>query len=113
MDGNEGPESDVNETEDDVNEPIMSGEEGKNKKLEAPKNLFGSARDAVINIVKKAAEVLVTTPSQNQSVFNTTDSAVSGNRKSVLLPRRCVTPRYKIVCHRCKESFFHRYRRRF
>jgi hypothetical protein len=28
---------------------------------DAPKNLFGSARDAVISIVKKAAQVLVKT----------------------------------------------------
>ena len=78
----------------------MMGDSG-----EAPKNLFGSARDAVLSIVKKAAEVLVKTPEgEQQSSFNETESNVTAEVKT----EDCITPSYIVVCDNCSDELFHR-----
>lgn len=100
-------ENDGIENDDDVTEPIISDQDQKNKKKETSNNLFGSARDAVMNIVKKAAEALVITPSQTASSLNnvTVSTEIRTNFTSV---RDCVTPRYTVFCKKCSEEFFNK-----
>lgn len=86
----------------------MSELEEKTKKLETSNNLFGSARDAVINIVKKAAEVLVKSPLQIEMNLNLTNSSIDVNKSKFTKKMQCVTPRYVILCRDCKDDFFHK-----
>ncbi|XP_012273915.1 SUN domain-containing ossification factor isoform X2 [Orussus abietinus] len=100
---NGGDENDDDdEDEDDEDEEVLEAESG-----EPPRNLFGSARDAVLSIVKKAAEVLVKsngprfgnlTMEQRKNLENEVrkDDASNG----------CVTPRYNLVCNDCSEERF-------
>lgn len=112
VDGNEElenytPDNDDND-DDDINEPIISDQDRKNKKIETANNLFGSARDAVMNMVKKAAEALVITPTQNEKSFNFTSTVINETRTKFAIVRDCVTPRYLVMCKQCSEEFFHR-----
>ena len=100
-------ENDGIENDDDVNEPIISDQDLKNKKKETSNNLFGSARDAVINIVKKAAEALVITPSQTENTPRN-GTVIAQNQTNLTLVRHCVTPRYSVLCKQCSEDFFHK-----
>ncbi|XP_075214632.1 uncharacterized protein LOC142320575 isoform X2 [Lycorma delicatula] len=83
----------VDEDEDD------EFDEGEN--LEKPRNLFTSARDAVLSIVKRAAEVLVKREDEledGSGQLNTTE----------LLSPLCSTPAYIIVCDNCSDDHFNR-----
>lgn len=64
---------------------------------EASKNLFGSARDAVMSIMKKAAQVLVKTevPKNVSSLHNDTD-----------MYKKCCSPSHIIVCDNCSQSMY-------
>lgn len=100
-------ENDGIENDDDVTEPIISDQDQKNKKKESSNNLFGSARDAVMNIVKKAAEALVITPSQTGSALSN-ETVISQNRTNFTTTRDCFTPRYSVLCKQCSEEFFNK-----
>lgn len=78
-----------------------AGVERVEQRLEGGKtDLFGSAKEAVLNIVKKAAEVLVKTPG-NQS-------AACG-QGGPLQYRHCFTPSHQVVCNNCSETFYIKY----
>lgn len=76
-------------------------EEGEN--LEKPKNLFTSARDAVLSIVKRAAEVL----GKREGELDGDDEYA--NSTGVTSSPLCSTPAYIIVCDNCSEQLFNRY----
>ncbi|CAA3019378.1 Hypothetical predicted protein, partial [Olea europaea subsp. europaea] len=85
-------DDDLDETED--------GEPGN--------NIFGSARDAVISIVKKAAEVLTPQQAKNQTAPVPRDEAspVSLVQSAMLIDLMCVTPSHIIVCDNCTEDLY-------
>ncbi|KAI4470454.1 membrane protein ch1 related [Holotrichia oblita] len=80
------------EEEDDDDEP-MDSDNG-----EAPKNLFSSATDAVISIVKKAAEVL---GNKGNNSNYTHDAKLE--LESSKLRSQCKTPSHIIVCDNCSD----------
>ena len=63
---------------------------------EAETNLFGTAKAAVMSIVKKV-EVLVKGPGNHTAVCSQ-----SGPPEH----RYCFTPSYEIVCNNCSEDFY-------
>lgn len=69
----------------------------------APKNLFSSATDAVILIVKKAAEVLGN--KGNASNQTTETDSVQTVKYSPLIST-CTTPSHLIVCDNCSDVLF-------
>lgn len=71
---------------------------------EAPKNLFSSATDAVISIVKKAAEVL----GNKGNNSNATLAAVGKENaeKYSTLVSSCTTPSHFVVCDNCSDTLF-------
>lgn len=88
--------SDENDDDDDDEETLDS------YKGEHTNNLFGSARDAVMSIVKKAAEVLVKSGDKsNQTLKN--DERI--NKYSPLI-NTCSTPSHLVVCDNCSDILF-------
>ncbi|XP_075991889.1 SUN domain-containing ossification factor isoform X2 [Anticarsia gemmatalis] len=87
----------IDEDEDDeiIDVPDIPAAE-----TEPSKNLFGSARDAVMSIMKKAAQALVKTevPKNVSSEHNdtSTDKAY----------KRCCSPSHIIVCDNCSETLY-------
>lgn len=63
------------------------------------KNLFVSAKDAVISIVKKAAEVL------GNKVENET-IPVKQNKTASILINTCSSPIHALICNNCNETLF-------
>lgn len=85
------PQEDFDDDDDDEEEAVAS----VNKN-----NLFKSASDAVMSIVKKAAEVLVKSNGQNDK-----------NKLNELNPIRvegdvCSTPSHVILCENCSDKLF-------
>ncbi|XP_054004272.1 SUN domain-containing ossification factor isoform X1 [Hylaeus anthracinus] len=71
---------------------------------EPPRNLFGSARDAVLSIVKKAAQVLgKSNELSGDNITRIEQSIDSGNFFDSSF-HDCTTPRYKILCDGCSEE---------
>lgn len=66
---------------------------------DTPKNLFSSATDAVISMVKKAAQVL-----GNKS--NYTNETIEEKMKLMPLVQICKTPSHFVVCDNCSEALF-------
>ncbi|XP_076765734.1 uncharacterized protein LOC143432748 isoform X2 [Xylocopa sonorina] len=91
----------VDDEEDSDEEEILNDEDG-----EPPGNLFGSARDAVLSIMKKAAEVLV--KSSDVTYNNITNIQQSIDNSSILEDSflSCTTPRYTILCNNCSDEKF-------
>lgn len=87
--------------EDSDEEELLDSESG-----EPPRNLFGSARDAVLSIVKKAAEVLV--KSSDLTKNNITEIQQSIDDGNILdnSYTTCTTPRYTILCDNCTDQKF-------
>ncbi|KAF5303180.1 hypothetical protein FQA39_LY10093 [Lamprigera yunnana] len=85
------------EDEDDDDEPINidTGD--------TPKNLFSSATDAVISMVKKAAEVLGT--KGNASLNDKVDQNATVPKYTPLIST-CTTPSHIVVCDNCSDSLF-------
>lgn len=77
-----------------------------NEDSDPPRNLFGSARDAVLSIVKKAAEVLV--KSSDLTGNNITEIQQSIDEDNILDSSytTCMTPRYTIFCDNCSDHKF-------
>jgi hypothetical protein len=71
---------------------------------DSSKNLFSSATDAVISMVKKAAEVL----GNKGNHSNQTEPSNHTNAKVVPLVRVCTSPSHLVVCDNCSDSLFGR-----
>lgn len=67
---------------------------------EPTKNLFGSARDAVMSIVKKAAQALVKSEVPKNVTFEHNDTSVDNMYK------KCCSPSHIIVCDNCSETLY-------
>lgn len=87
----------IDEDEDDeiIDVPSIPAAE-----TEPSKNLFGSARDAVMSIMKKAAQALVKTevPKNVSSEHNDTSTDK--------MYKRCCSPSHIIVCDNCSETLY-------
>ncbi|XP_050685390.1 SUN domain-containing ossification factor isoform X2 [Leptidea sinapis] len=66
---------------------------------EPSKNLFGSARDAVMSIVKKAAQAFKTDVTNNAS-------SEQNDTLSEREYKRCCSPSHIIVCDNCSETLY-------
>ncbi|KAG6453989.1 SUN domain-containing ossification factor isoform X2 [Manduca sexta] len=67
---------------------------------EPSKNLFGSARDAVMSIMKKAAQALVKTEVPKNVSCEHNDTSIDKVYK------RCCSPSHIIVCDNCSETLY-------
>lgn len=67
---------------------------------EPSKNLFGSARDAVMSIMKKAAQALVKTEVPKNMTCEHNDTSIDKMYK------RCCSPSHIIVCDNCSETLY-------
>ncbi|XP_012539136.1 SUN domain-containing ossification factor isoform X2 [Monomorium pharaonis] len=92
---------DEDDDEDSDEEELLDSEGG-----DSPSNLFGSARDAVLNVVKKAAEILV--KSSGLTGNNITQIQQSIDHGHILdnSYTSCTTPRYTILCGNCTDQKF-------
>ncbi|XP_076390866.1 uncharacterized protein LOC100876839 isoform X2 [Megachile rotundata] len=93
--------TDEDDGEDSDEEEVLDVESG-----DPPRNLFGSARDAVLSIMKKAAEVLVKSSElTGNNITKIQQSIDSGNilENSFI---SCTTPRYTILCDKCSDQKF-------
>ncbi|XP_078040101.1 SUN domain-containing ossification factor isoform X2 [Augochlora pura] len=93
--------TDVDDEEDSDEEEPLDIDVG-----EPPRNLFGSARDAVLSIVKKAAQVLG--KSREFTDKNITAIEQSINDDGILggSLASCTTPKYTILCDNCSAQTF-------
>lgn len=104
-------EFEVLETEGEVHEsvPNMPYGDDDDEPLdvdtgEPPRTLFGSAQDAVMSIVKKAAQVLVKGGgSQNDT---TIEAEVYRSHSDASDSRNCVCPSHIVVCDNCSDAMF-------
>ncbi|XP_068620825.1 SUN domain-containing ossification factor isoform X2 [Battus philenor] len=87
----------IDEDEDDeiIDVPDIPAAE-----TEPSKNLFGSARDAVMSIMKKAAQALVKTEVPKNISNESNDTSVDETFK------KCCSPSHIIVCDNCSESLY-------
>jgi hypothetical protein len=83
--------------EDDDEEPL-DADTG-----EPLKTLFGSAQDAVMSIVKKAAEALV---KSGDSENGTTNVEVNRSHSDASDSKNCVRPSHIVVCDSCSDAMF-------
>lgn len=92
------PQLQANQDNDDDDDDVIEGLSELKENGDVSRNLFGSARDAVLSIMKKAAEVLVkSSDSKNSSVHLETVRTITQN---------CRTPSHIIVCDNCSNSLF-------
>ncbi|XP_011875232.1 PREDICTED: SUN domain-containing ossification factor isoform X2 [Vollenhovia emeryi] len=93
--------TDEDDDEDSDEEELLDSEGG-----DSPSNLFGSARDAVLSVVKKAAEILV--KSSGLTGNNITQIQQSIDHGNILdnSYTSCTTPRYTILCGNCTDQKF-------
>ncbi|GJQ66856.1 hypothetical protein Trydic_g7882 [Trypoxylus dichotomus] len=82
--------------EDDDDDEAMDSDNGQ-----APRNLFTSATDAVISIVKKAAEVL---GNKGNNSNHTDDTEIKS--ESIKLGNQCKTPSHIVVCDNCSDVLY-------
>nr|XP_021195120.2 SUN domain-containing ossification factor isoform X1 [Helicoverpa armigera] len=87
----------IDEDEDDeiIDVPDIPAAE-----TEPSKNLFGSARDAVMSIMKKAAQALVKTEVPKNVSLEHNDTSTDETYK------RCCSPSHIIVCDNCSETLY-------
>lgn len=88
----------ANVAEEDDDDETLDVDDG-----EAPKNLFSSAKDAVISIVKKAAEVLGNKGNTSSDVKEQENDTVV---KYTPLISTCTTPSHLVVCDNCSDLLF-------
>ncbi|KAK0084763.1 hypothetical protein PV325_006458 [Microctonus aethiopoides] len=96
---NDDDDDDDDNDNDDDDEETLDGDGG-----ESSRNLFGSARDAVIRIVKKAAAVFVKTGNFDMNNITKIQESIEDNIKSSFA--NCMTPRYTILCNNCTDDHF-------
>jgi hypothetical protein len=104
-------EFEVLETEVEVHEslPNMADDDDDEESLdvdtgEPPKTLFGSAQDAVMSIVKKAAEALVKGGDSHNDT--TTNVEVHNTHTDASESEDCVSPSHIVVCDSCSDAMF-------
>lgn len=92
-------QANTNPADDDDDDETLDSADG-----ESPKNLFSSATDAVISMVKKAAEVLGNkgNASNNTAEINKKEDV----DKPSLLISTCTTPSHLVVCVNCSDVLF-------
>uniref|UniRef100_A0A146MGE9 Protein osteopotentia n=2 Tax=Lygus hesperus TaxID=30085 RepID=A0A146MGE9_LYGHE len=73
----------------------LNGSSDKERKKPGD-DLFRTAKEAVLSIVQKAAQVLGNGGARNNSCMNVTTSS------------QCLTPGYQIVCNNCTAHFYYR-----
>nr|XP_026490442.1 SUN domain-containing ossification factor isoform X1 [Vanessa tameamea] len=86
--------------DDDEDDEIIDVPDIPAAETEPSKNLFGSARDAVMSIMKKAAQALV----KSEVPKN-----VSSERNDTLtdtMYKKCCSPSHIIVCDNCSETLY-------
>lgn len=93
------PQSQSNQAadDDDDDDDILEATPDKDN-VELSRNLFGSARDAVMSIMKKAAQVLV----KSGDSKNSSENVQIAPRDT----KKCKTPSHIIVCDNCSNSLF-------
>lgn len=103
-------EFEVLETEVEVHEsvPDVADDDDDEEHLdldtgEPPKTLFGSAQDAVMSIVKKAAQALVKGGDSKNST--TTDVEVK-THSDASEHKNCASPSYIVVCDNCSDAMY-------
>lgn len=84
--------------EDDDDDELLGSESGT-----PSSNLFSSATDAVISIVKKAAEVLGN--KGNASNQTNSEGSLKNNKYSPLMSS-CTTPSHLVICNNCSDDLF-------
>ncbi|XP_013181245.1 PREDICTED: SUN domain-containing ossification factor isoform X1 [Papilio xuthus] len=87
----------IDEDEDDE---IIDVPDVPTAETEPSKNLFGSARDAVMSIMKKAAQALVKTEVPKNVSNESNDTSVDAMYK------KCCSPSHIIVCDNCSETLY-------
>lgn len=92
-------QANANTVEDDLDDETLDSGDG-----EAPKNLFSSATDAVISIVKKAAEVLGN--KGNASHQTVAENRFNQTTNTSILIDSCTTPSHLVVCNNCSDVLF-------
>lgn len=93
--------TDEDDDEDSDEEELLDSEGS-----DSSSNLFGSARDAVLSVVKKAAAILV--KSSGLTGNNITQIQQSIDHGNILdnSYTSCTTPRYTILCGNCTDQKF-------
>lgn len=89
----------VNHIDDDDDE-IIDVPDVPTAEVEASKNLFGSARDAVMSIMKKAAQVLVKTEVPKNVTSHHNDTT------TINMYKKCCSPSHIIVCDNCSQALY-------
>ncbi|XP_044267612.1 SUN domain-containing ossification factor [Tribolium madens] len=82
--------------DDDDDDESLDLENGDSRK-----NLFSSATDAVISMVKKAAEVL-----GNKGNYSNQTEISNNTKQAVPLIRVCTSPSHLVVCDNCSDDLF-------
>ncbi|XP_038211359.1 SUN domain-containing ossification factor isoform X2 [Zerene cesonia] len=85
--------------EEDEDDEIIDVPDIPAAETEPTKNLFGSARDAVMSIVKKAAQAFKTEVPKNVS-------SEQNDTLSDKVYKRCCSPSHIIVCDNCSETLY-------
>ncbi|XP_059061807.1 SUN domain-containing ossification factor isoform X2 [Achroia grisella] len=86
--------------DDDEDDEIIDVPDLPAAETEPSKNLFGSARDAVMSIMKKAAQALVKTEVPRNMSSEHNDTSIDKMYK------RCCSPSHIIVCDNCSETLY-------
>lgn len=89
----------TNIADDDVDDEALDCVDG-----ETSKNLFSSATDAVISIVKKAAEVLGNKGNASNQTITADRTKRIQNASDVF--DYCMTPSYLVVCDNCNNKLY-------
>ncbi|XP_050306755.1 SUN domain-containing ossification factor isoform X2 [Anthonomus grandis grandis] len=91
----------VQRSEDDDDDDD-DGSLGRLVKEEKPGNLLSSATDAVLSMVKKAAQVL------GNKVNKTNEASQAGNLSKLYSPiiKSCSSPSHYVVCNNCSDTLF-------
>ncbi|GBP46834.1 SUN domain-containing ossification factor [Eumeta japonica] len=84
--------------DDDDDEPVEAEPHAGDS--DTAKNLFGSARDAVMSIVKKAAQVLVKTETPKNATSDRNDTTANDPGDA------CRSPSHIVVCDNCSETLY-------
>ncbi|XP_032530199.2 SUN domain-containing ossification factor isoform X2 [Danaus plexippus] len=86
--------------DDDEDDEIIDVPDIPAAETEPSKNLFGSARDAVMSIMKKAAQALVKTEVPKNISSERNDTSTDNMYK------KCCSPSHIIVCDNCSETLY-------
>lgn len=86
--------------DDDEDDEIIDIPDVPAAEVEPSKNLFGSARDAVMSIMKKAAQALVKTEVPKNVSSERNDTSTDSMYK------KCCSPSHIIVCDNCSETLY-------